>query len=168
MIFIYSPYLLCYSRNNDFHITNYYKIVFSGVLEQSTPSVPRPRFRKRDKVLFYGRKMLRKVRSISGEMHGTQGRKRRMVMRFARKLLQLKKDNAPVQLKVLEPPAEFLQEDLTNDERVPPDALYMLQSIRVFGHFEKPVFLKLCKHTEIINLPAGSYLFKIGKSHFIS
>lgn len=38
----------------------------------------------------------------------------------------------------------------------------MLQSIRVFGHFEKPVFLKLCKHTEIMNLPAGSYLFKIG------
>lgn len=38
----------------------------------------------------------------------------------------------------------------------------MLQSIRVFGHFEKPVFLKLCKHTEIMNLPAGSTLFKIG------
>lgn len=49
-----------------------------------------------------------------------------------------------------------------NDERMPPDALYMLQSIRVFGHFEKPVFLKLCKHTEIINLAAGNYLFKIG------
>lgn len=49
-----------------------------------------------------------------------------------------------------------------NDERMPPDALYMLQSIRVFGHFEKPVFLKLCKHTEILNLPAGSFLFKIG------
>lgn len=45
---------------------------------------------------------------------------------------------------------------------MPPDALYMLQSIRVFGHFEKPVFLKLCKHTEIINLSAGSFLFKIG------
>lgn len=38
----------------------------------------------------------------------------------------------------------------------------MLQSIRVFGHFEKPVFLKLCKYTEIMNLPAGSTLFKIG------
>lgn len=47
-------------------------------------------------------------------------------------------------------------------ERVPPDALYILQSIRVFGHFEKPVFLKLCKHTEIMNLAAGAALFKIG------
>lgn len=63
---------------------------------------------------------------------------------------------------VLEPPAEYLEEDLTSDDRVPPDALYMLHSIRVFGHFEKPVFLMLCKHTEILNLPAGSFLFKVG------
>lgn len=65
----------------------------------------------------------------------------------------------------MEPPAEYLQEDMLNDERMPPDALYMLQSIRVFGQFEKPVFLKLCKHTEIMNVPAGSYLFKIGNTN---
>lgn len=51
---------------------------------------------------------------------------------------------------------------MLNDDRMPPDALYMLQSIRVFGHFEKPVFLKLCKHTEIVSVSAGSYLFRIG------
>ncbi|XP_043463583.1 neuropathy target esterase sws isoform X3 [Leptopilina heterotoma] len=121
----------------------------------------RPRFRKRDKVLFYGRKMLRKVKSISGQAGG-QGKKRRAVMRFARRLLQLKKETVPQQLKVLEPPAEYLEEDLGPGDRVPPDALYILQNIRVFGHFEKPVFLKLCKHTEIMNLPAGTSLFKIG------
>ncbi|XP_047367167.1 neuropathy target esterase sws isoform X5 [Vespa velutina] len=123
----------------------------------------KPRFRKRDKVLFYGRKMLRKVKSIGGQVHPTgQGKKRRAVMRFARRLLQLKKESVPQQLKVLEPPAEYLEEDHGPGDRVPPDALYMLQSIRVFGHFEKPVFLTLCKHTEIMNLPAGSILFKIG------
>lgn len=59
------------------------------------------RFRKRDKALFYGRKMLRKVRSISGEVRNTgQGRKRKIVMRFARKILQLKKENEAEQLKV--------------------------------------------------------------------
>lgn len=120
---------------------------------------PNKRFRKRDKMLFYGRRMLRKVKSIS---NSGQGRKRRAVMRFARKILQLKKETAPEQLKVLEPPAEYLEEDLSNDDRVPPDALYMLHSIRVFGHFEKPVFLMLCKHTEILNLPAGGFLFKVG------
>lgn len=58
---------------------------------------PTKRFRKRDKMMFYGRRMLRKVKSIS---NSGQGRKRRAVMRFARKLLQLKKETAPEQLKV--------------------------------------------------------------------
>ncbi|KAJ8931428.1 hypothetical protein NQ314_015667 [Rhamnusium bicolor] len=121
------------------------------------------RFRKRDKALFYGRKMIRKVKNISGQVRNSgQGKKRKMVMKFARRILQLKKDTDQEQLKVLEPPAEYLQEDMLSDDRMPPDALYMLQSIRVFGHFEKPVFLKLCKHTEIINVNAGAYLFRIG------
>ncbi|CAH1994198.1 unnamed protein product [Acanthoscelides obtectus] len=121
------------------------------------------RFRKRDKALFYGRKMIRKVKNISGQVRNSgQGKKRKLVMKFARRILQLKKDTDQEQLKVLEPPAEYLQEDMLNDERMPPDALYMLQSIRVFGHFEKPIFLKLCKHTEIINVHSGSYLFRIG------
>ncbi|XP_030755536.1 neuropathy target esterase sws isoform X3 [Sitophilus oryzae] len=121
-----------------------------------------PRFRKRDKALFYGRKMIRKVKNISGQVRNSgQGKKRKLVMKFARRLLQMKKEEQE-QLKVLEPPAEYLQEESLNDDRMPPDVLYMLQSIRVFGHFEKPVFLKLCKHTEIINVSAGSHLFKIG------
>ncbi|KAL1505383.1 hypothetical protein ABEB36_004962 [Hypothenemus hampei] len=121
-----------------------------------------PRFRKRDKALFYGRKMMRKVKNISGQVRNSgQGRKRKLVMKFARRLLAMKKEEQE-QLKVLEPPVEYLQEDTLNDDRMPPDVLYMLQSIRVFGHFEKPIFLKLCKHTEIINVPAGTYLFKIG------
>ncbi|XP_074028943.1 patatin like phospholipase domain containing sws isoform X4 [Leptinotarsa decemlineata] len=121
------------------------------------------RFRKRDKALFYGRKMIRKVKNISGQVRNSgQGKKRKLVMKFARKILQLKKETEQEQLKVLEPPVEYLQEDMLTDERMPPDAFYMLQSIRVFGHFEKPVFLKLCKHTEILNVSAGSYLFRIG------
>lgn len=59
------------------------------------------RFRKRDKALFYGRKMLKKVKSISGQVRNSgQGRKRRMVMKFARRLLQLKKETETEQLKV--------------------------------------------------------------------
>ncbi|CAG9772362.1 unnamed protein product [Ceutorhynchus assimilis] len=120
------------------------------------------RFRKRDKAIYYGKKMLRKVKNISGQVRNSgQGKKRKMVMKFARRLLALKKEEQE-QLKVLEPPVEYLQEDTLSDDRMPPDVLYMLQSIRVFGHFEKPVFLKLCKHTEIVNVCSGSYLFKIG------
>lgn len=119
------------------------------------------RFRKRDKMLFYGRRMLRKVKNVSGQMYSGQGRKRRAVMRFAKRLLQLRRENIPLQMRTVEPPAEYLEEMIEGGDRVPPDALYMLQSIRIFGHFEKPIFLKLCKHTEMRNLQPGDYLFKI-------
>ncbi|XP_030378063.1 neuropathy target esterase sws isoform X1 [Scaptodrosophila lebanonensis] len=120
------------------------------------------RFRKRDKMLFYGRRMLRKMKNVSGQMYSSgKGYKRRAVMRFARRILQLRRDNMPLEMKTVEPPAEYLEESHEGSERVPPDALYMLQSIRIFGHFEKPVFLKLCKHTQVVELMAGDYLFKI-------
>lgn len=114
-------------------------------------------------MLFYGRRMLRKVKSFSGQaVYGGQGRKRRAVMRFAKRILQLKRESIPMQLKTVEPPAEYLEEMTEGSDRVPPDAMYMLQGIRIFGHFEKPIFLKLCRHTEIINLETNDLLFKIG------
>lgn len=122
------------------------------------------RFRKRDKMLFYGRRMLRKVKNVSGQVYGGQGRKRKAVMRFAKRILQLRRENIPTLLNTVEPPAEYLQETTEGGERVPPDALYMLQSIRIFGHFEKPIFLKLCKHTEVLTLEPGDFLFKITDS----
>ncbi|XP_017029104.1 neuropathy target esterase sws isoform X1 [Drosophila kikkawai] len=120
------------------------------------------RFRKRDKMLFYGRRMLRKMKNVSGQMYSSgKGYKRRAVMRFARRILQLRRDNMPLEMRTVEPPAEYLEETIEGSDRVPPDALYMLQSIRIFGHFEKPVFLRLCKHTQLLQLMAGDYLFKI-------
>ncbi|KAH8331975.1 hypothetical protein KR067_006384 [Drosophila pandora] len=120
------------------------------------------RFRKRDKMLFYGRRMLRKMKNVSGQMYSSgKGYKRRAVMRFARRILQLRRDNMPLEMRTVEPPAEYLEETIDGSDRVPPDALYMLQSIRIFGHFEKPVFLRLCKHTQLLELMAGDYLFKI-------
>lgn len=118
------------------------------------------RFRKRDKMLFYGRRMLRKVKTISGT--GEKGKKRKAVMKFARNILQFPKDNLQPELKVTEPPAEYFEEIVDRRDKVPADALYILHSIRIFGQFEKPVFLKICKHTEIITLKAGEHLIKIG------
>ena len=139
----------------------------------------KPRFRKRDKVLFYGRKMLRKVSSvkdkmtyISGQVKGPPGRKRKLVKNFTmklagglkRRLLRLRRENAPQQLKVIEPPVEYLQEDSSEstDQRLPPEVVYMLQNIRMFGNFEKPLFLELIKHLETVNLMTGQYLFSVG------
>jgi len=130
----------------------------------------KPRFRKRDKVMFYGRKMLRKVssvkekmKSISGQVKAAPGRKRKLVMKLARRLLQ--KRDLPQQLKVIEPPAEYLQEDNTDsmDKRLPTEVVYMLQNFRMFGNFEQPIFLELIKHIETFNLRAHQHLFMIGE-----
>lgn len=40
----------------------------------------------------------------------------------------------------------------------------ILLLFRVFGHFEKGVFLRLCKHVEILHLNQGDYLFKVGEA----
>lgn len=126
----------------------------------------RPRFRKRDKVMFYGRKMLRKVRMLSSQAVGgrTRVKKRQMVVRFAKRLLRLKREQ-PLTLQVMEPSQAFLEEAISesSEQRLPPEVMYMLKSIRVFGVFEKPLFLELCKHIESNYVPCGCLLFSIGE-----
>lgn len=34
--------------------------------------------------------------------------------------------------------------------------------LRVFGHFEKGIFLQLCRHMEILKIEKEKYLFRIG------
>lgn len=134
----------------------------SSALAQATNN--RLRFRKRDKMLFYGRRMLRKMKTLSGQAYNGQGRKRRAVVRFAKRILNLKRDDTlPMQMKTVEPPAEYLEEATEGADKVPPDAFCMLQGIRIFGHFEKPIFLKLCRLTEVIMLNTNDLLFKIGE-----
>ncbi|CAG0919167.1 unnamed protein product [Notodromas monacha] len=131
---------------------------------RATPGVAgRWRFRKRDKMLFYGRKMLRKVKNFSGKMQKAS-RKRHNMLKLAREILLRRDPGTRTQLKVLEPPESYLEADMSNnlDDRLPPEVVYMLKSIRVFGHFERPLFLELCKHIETVNLSAGQYLFAVG------
>ncbi|XP_055938535.1 neuropathy target esterase sws-like isoform X2 [Argiope bruennichi] len=126
----------------------------------------RPRFRKRDKVMFYGRKMLRKVQMLSSQPGSrTRIKKRQLVLKLARKILPLKREQPGVYLKVMEPSQAFLEEAISehSEQRLPPDVMYMLKSIRMFGSFEKPLFLELCKHIETLHIYCGSLLFSIGE-----
>uniref|UniRef100_A0A8B9CR36 lysophospholipase n=1 Tax=Anser brachyrhynchus TaxID=132585 RepID=A0A8B9CR36_9AVES len=118
--------------------------------KQLQPHVPQYRFRKRDKVMFYGRKIMRKVRTF-GMVGGT--------------ILRIKKECPTLQPK--EPPPSLLEADLTEfdvkNSHLPSEVLYMLKNVRVLGHFEKPLFLELCKHMFFVQLHEGEYIFRPGQ-----
>uniref|UniRef100_A0A8C6PYR4 lysophospholipase n=1 Tax=Nothobranchius furzeri TaxID=105023 RepID=A0A8C6PYR4_NOTFU len=140
--------------------------------KRQQPSGPRYRFRKRDKVLFYGRKIMRKVSTLSSTPPSSNSvskqsqriRKRAKVLSIARKILRIRKDPPTLQYK--EPPPSLLEADLTEfdvqSSHLPSEVLYMLKNVRVLGHFEKPLFLELCRHMVFIELQEGEVLFRPG------
>ncbi|XP_078285750.1 patatin-like phospholipase domain-containing protein 6 isoform X2 [Rhinoraja longicauda] len=130
---------------------------------------PKYRFRKRDKVMFYGRKIMRKVSQSTSSFVGTSRqkfkRKQKMLI-IAKRFLHIVKDLPTLQPK--EPPPSVLEADLTEfdvaSSHLPLEVLYMLKNVRVLGHFEKPLFLELCKHMVFLQFQQGEYVFKLGQA----
>ncbi|KHJ40315.1 hypothetical protein D918_09621 [Trichuris suis] len=105
------------------------------------PVPSRYRFRKRDRVMYYGRKFIGKVKSavtLEDKRQWQKLRKRERVLRFASRLFRQHKDTIAIR-----PP------------RRPPDQL--------FGHFELPFFLDVCRHIETKYFSTGQYIFQDGK-----
>ncbi|XP_037653609.1 patatin-like phospholipase domain-containing protein 7 isoform X3 [Choloepus didactylus] len=138
---------------------------------QLQPAAPQYRFRKRDKVMFYGRKIMRKVTTLPNTLVGgtaaprQRARKRTKVLSLAKRILRFKKESPTLQPK--EPPPSLLEADLTEfdvkNSHLPSEVLYMLKNVRVLGHFEKPLFLELCKHMVFVQLHEGEYIFQPGE-----
>uniref|UniRef100_A0A4W3I9J5 lysophospholipase n=1 Tax=Callorhinchus milii TaxID=7868 RepID=A0A4W3I9J5_CALMI len=67
-----------------------------------------------------------------------------------------------------EPPPSVLEADLTEfdvaSSHLPLEVLYMLKNVRVLGHFEKPLFLELCKHMVFLQFQQGEYIFSLGQA----
>uniref|UniRef100_A0A8C8HJY9 lysophospholipase n=1 Tax=Oncorhynchus tshawytscha TaxID=74940 RepID=A0A8C8HJY9_ONCTS len=122
--------------------------------EQYKEEQPHYRFRKRDKVMFYGRKIMRKVMINSPFL---------MVNNLT-KILRIRKE--PPTLVAKEPPSSLLEADLTEfdvqNSNLPSEVLYMLKNVRVLGHFEKPLFLELCRHMVFVQLHEMEPLFRPG------
>ncbi|KAM4595237.1 patatin-like phospholipase domain-containing protein 6 isoform 3-T3 [Fundulus diaphanus] len=136
---------------------------------------PKYRFRKRDKVMFYGRKIMRKVSQSTSSLVGTASssssssrprlKKKQKMLNIAKKILRFKKEVPILQAK--EPPPSVLEADLTEfdvaNSHLPSEVLYMLKNVRVLGHFEKPLFLELCKHMVFLQFQQGEYVFRPGQ-----
>ena len=121
-----------------------------------------PRFRKRDKIAFIGQKMVKRVKAAGSYIRGGQGRKRKAIAKFAKRLLGQQispesglKSKAPL-------PLEYLEEEFDAGHEILPQQLkFVLQSMRVFGHFEQPIFLEIVKQIEYMSVPANQYLFQV-------
>ncbi|XP_054896866.1 patatin-like phospholipase domain-containing protein 6 isoform X1 [Poeciliopsis prolifica] len=132
---------------------------------------PKYRFRKRDKVMFYGRKIMRKVSQSTSSLVGASSssrprlKKKQKMLNIAKKILRFKKEVPILQAK--EPPPSVLEADLTEfdvaNSHLPSEVLYMLKNVRVLGHFEKPLFLELCKHMVFLQFQQGEHVFRPGQ-----
>ena len=121
-----------------------------------------PRFRKRDKIAFIGQRMVKRVKAAGSYIRGGQGRKRKAIAKFAKRLLgqQISPENG--QKSKLPLPLEYLEEEFDGGNDILPQQLkFVLQNMRVFGHFEQPIFLEIVKQIEYMSVPANQYLFQV-------
>ncbi|EHB05245.1 Neuropathy target esterase [Heterocephalus glaber] len=136
------------------------------VAKAPAPDGPRYRFRKRDKVLFYGRKIMRKVSQSTSSLVDAsvsttsrpRMKKKLKMLNIAKKILRIQKETPTLQRK--EPPPSVLEADLTEGDlansHLPSEVLYMLKNVRSRS-------LELCRHMVFQRLSQGDYVFRPGQ-----
>jgi len=153
------------------------KVQQKALIKEDCKAKNHARFRKRDWVDFQAKKVLRKGRATIQNRFSLLGEKMPVVSRSGRplrkpeRMLILAKSvfgpkKTPTSLIKKGLPSELLEADPTFEGApdLPDEVLYLLQSVKVFGHFEKGVFLHLCRHMETVKLSKGELLFNIGEA----
>jgi CRP-like cAMP-binding protein len=130
-----------------------------------------PRFRKRDKLYFYGKKMLRQVSHVRGSISARSAEKSRKIVKIiSKKILNIEDDSnskqPSLQYRRNELP-EFLLDiessNQKNDHDLPTALINLIRSVKVFGYLDQRIILEMCKYMETKTIYANNYLFKIGE-----
>lgn len=103
--------------------------------------------------------------------HSRSGRRLRKRERFlimAKRAMRLNNPNiealqpkAPPD-SVLKPDPNYTYTHFGHHPDLPDELTALYKTVRIFGHFDRPVFLNLCRHMETIELREGEYLFRRG------
>ncbi|XP_063690597.1 patatin-like phospholipase domain-containing protein 7 isoform X4 [Bolinopsis microptera] len=156
----------------------------------ASQQMPGPsRIRKRDKVANLTKKMFKKLPKLSitednherfttfikrpaksfQEIQKALERSGTLTLESARKLIHGHQDHHTRISRInVGPPSSVLEASMVDhDYRLPPELKNILQSVRVFGNFEQPVFLELCKYVTSSYHPRGSLLNDLDTSFYV-
>ena len=126
------------------------------------------RFRKRDRLWYYGRRMIRRMEDNIKyvEDMGTKSRKKsvKMLENLTKKVfLGDSSDTSSLADATESRPAEdWFDEEDSLKPWVPPELKYLLNSFHMFGQFDPALFAELYPEIESLPVSAGQYLFRIG------